>query len=53
MKQNIKHFMLAGLLCLSASAFAQVHTKNKDNPKTPDLTLNLRAIPHDGAFNKY
>jgi putative endopeptidase len=42
MKQNIKHFMLAGLLCLSASAFAQVHTKNKDNPKTPDLTLNLK-----------
>jgi len=34
--------MLAGLLCLSASAFAQVHTKNKDNPKTPDLTLNLK-----------
>jgi putative endopeptidase len=42
MKQNIKHFMLTGLLCLSASAFAQVHTKNKDNPKTPDLTLNLK-----------
>ena len=34
--------MLAGLLCLSASTFAQVHTKNKDNPKTPDLTLNLK-----------
>ncbi len=34
--------MLAGLLCLSAGVFAQVHTKNKDNPKTPDLTLNLK-----------
>ncbi|MEO6980864.1 MAG: M13 family metallopeptidase N-terminal domain-containing protein, partial [Mucilaginibacter sp.] len=42
MKQNIKHFMLMGLLCLSAGTFAQVHTKNKDNPKTPDLTLNLK-----------
>lgn len=33
--------MLAGLLCLSAGAFAQVG-KTSDNPKTPNININLR-----------
>jgi putative endopeptidase len=42
MKQNIRNFMLIGMLCLSVSAFAQVGVKMKDKPKSPDLSLNLK-----------
>ncbi|MDO3642533.1 M13 family metallopeptidase [Mucilaginibacter sp. L3T2-6] len=36
---NTKNFMLMGLLCLSAGAFAQ---NGKDKPKTPNVSLNLK-----------
>jgi putative endopeptidase len=42
MKQNIKKFMLMGMLCLSVSAFAQVGVKTKDKSKSPDVKLDLK-----------
>jgi len=36
---NTKNLMLVGLVCLSATSFAQ---NGKDKPKTPNLTLNLK-----------
>src|ERR1700751_591274 len=42
MKKNIKKFMLMGMLCLSAEAFAQVGAKTKDKPKSPNLSLDLK-----------
>jgi putative endopeptidase len=42
MKQNIKNFMLMGMLCLSVNAFAQNIKKMKDKAKTPNVSLNLK-----------
>ncbi|MDB5087628.1 MAG: peptidase [Mucilaginibacter sp.] len=42
MKQNVKNFMLMGLLCLSVNAFAQDGVKIKDKPKSPTVSLDLK-----------
>ncbi|HEY8928451.1 MAG TPA: M13 family metallopeptidase [Mucilaginibacter sp.] len=37
-----RNFMLMGMLCLSATTFAQVGPKTKDKPKTPKVSLDLK-----------